>query len=199
MHKTNIRRFAQAVLVMLLGVMLCGCRFGLGKVRQPGTAGGTSIARPVPPPMGAPVAPGMEGGAGWDALGTPVTPPAGAMDAEQSRRWEGMAVYFAYDRSTVGVSERPKLDTLAEYMKQNPAYSVVIEGHCDERGSAEYNRGLGERRALAVRDYLVNLGISESRLETLSFGKERPAVANASSESDHALNRRAEFVISVRR
>jgi len=112
-------------------------------------------------------------------------------------RWDDV-VYFAFDRSDIGDAERPKLEALAQYLKDNATYCVQIEGHCDERGSDEYNRGLSERRAIAIRDYLVNLGVADTRMETIGYGEEKPAVANAANESDHALNRRGEFVIGTR-
>ena len=108
-----------------------------------------------------------------------------------------MAVYFAYDRSTVGASERSKVETLADFLEEHPRYYVVIEGHCDERGSDEYNRALGERRALAVKEYLTTLGIAGDRIRTVSYGEERPAVPDATTEAKHALNRRAEFLLGV--
>ena len=74
----------------------------------------------------------------------------------------------------------------------------MIEGHCDDRGSDEYNRALSERRSLAVRDYLVTLGIAAERMHTVSYGEDRPAVADAVTEADHQLNRRAEFLIGTR-
>lgn len=113
------------------------------------------------------------------------------------RRWEGVAVYFAYDRATVGASERPKVEALAEFLTANSGYYVIIEGHCDERGSDEYNRALGERRALAVGDYLASLGIAGDRIRTLSYGEERPAVPDATVEAQHAKNRRCEFIFGI--
>lgn len=115
------------------------------------------------------------------------------------KRWEGLVVYFAYDRSSIGTSERAKLEHLADYLKAYPEYYVVVEGHCDERGSSEYNRNLGERRALAIKEYMVALGINENRIQTTSYGEEKPAVMDATTERDHAKNRRAEFVIGVNR
>lgn len=107
-------------------------------------------------------------------------------------------VYFAFDSSAIGDSEKPKIEAVAEYMKANTEYVVVIEGNCDERGTAEYNRGLGERRALAVREYLVTLGAEDNKLETISYGSEKPAVPNATTEEQHAKNRRCEFVVGTR-
>lgn len=107
-------------------------------------------------------------------------------------------VYFDFDRSDIKPSEQPKLETLAKVLSENPTYAVRVEGNCDERGNAEYNRGLGQRRAEAARDYLVGLGVAESRVDTLSNGLEKPAIPNAASENDHARNRRDEFVIGTR-
>lgn len=101
-------------------------------------------------------------------------------------------VYFAYDQSTIGDTERVKLDRVAEHLMKNPTYNLLIEGHCDERGSEEYNRSLGERRAIAARDYLTARGIASLRLTTQSYGEERPAVQGTGDES-YSKNRRAEL------
>jgi len=103
-------------------------------------------------------------------------------------------VYFDYDSSQVKASERGKIEAVAAYLRSNAAKKLIIEGHCDERGSAEYNLALGERRALAVRSYLVGLGIEAARMQTSSFGEERPAVPGT-GEAVWRLNRRAEFVL----
>lgn len=102
-------------------------------------------------------------------------------------------VYFAYDNSSVSSSQTPKLEAAAKYMSSNPSAGLIVEGHCDERGSAEYNMGLGERRALAVREYLVNLGVPETRLQTISYGAERPADPGH-NENAWLKNRRAELI-----
>ena len=107
-------------------------------------------------------------------------------------------VYFDFDRSDIKPSEQPKLETLAKVLTENPTYAVRVEGNCDERGNAEYNRGLGQRRAEAARDYLTKLGVAETRVDTLSNGLEKPAIPSAASENDHARNRRDEFVIGTR-
>lgn len=114
-----------------------------------------------------------------------------ATDAKE-RRWK--PVYFAYDQSAIGETERHKLDKICEYLLSHRGFDLLVEGHCDERGSEEYNRALGERRAISVRDYLVGLGLSKSRVHTLSYGEERPA-EKGMSENAFRLNRRAELVI----
>jgi peptidoglycan-associated lipoprotein len=102
-------------------------------------------------------------------------------------------VYFDFDRSTIKSSERAKIEAVANHLKSQPTYKVKVEGHCDERGTEGYNLSLGERRALAVRTYLVNLGISADRVYTISFGEARPAV-DGHTEAAWSKNRRGEFI-----
>jgi peptidoglycan-associated lipoprotein len=103
-------------------------------------------------------------------------------------------VYFAYDSSQINPSERDKIETVSDYLQDNSAYGVIVEGHCDERGSHEYNLALGERRALAVRAYLIGLGLDATRIQTKSYGEENPAAFGHDEES-WRLNRRAVFVL----
>ncbi len=102
-------------------------------------------------------------------------------------------IYFAFDNSNISSSQTPKLEAAAKYMASNPTVGLIIEGNCDERGSAEYNMGLGERRALAAREYLVKLGVPETRLQTISYGAERPADPGH-DENAWLKNRRDELV-----
>ncbi len=102
-------------------------------------------------------------------------------------------VYFDYDSSQVKDSERPALDAVASYLQQGSAGGIIVEGNCDERGSTEYNLALGERRALAVRAYLVGLGIDGNRVQTRSYGEEKP-VCSEQDDSCWSRNRRAEFI-----
>ncbi|MEJ2470585.1 MAG: peptidoglycan-associated lipoprotein Pal [Desulfuromonadales bacterium] len=101
-------------------------------------------------------------------------------------------IYFDFDQFTLSDQARATLADNAEYLKANAGTQVVIEGHCDERGSDEYNLALGESRALAAKSYLVSLGIDPQRLSVISYGEEKPAVLG-STESAWAMNRRAEF------
>lgn len=103
-------------------------------------------------------------------------------------------VYFEFDRATVKASEGSKLENVATYLKGSRRDMLIIEGHCDERGTEEYNRSLGERRALALREYLVNLGISGERITTKSWGEDRPAVPG-NGEGAWSKNRRGEFIL----
>ena len=101
-------------------------------------------------------------------------------------------VLFAYDSAQIEATEQAKIQAVADYMKANPQVKVSIEGNCDERGSAEYNLSLGERRALAARAFLVSQGVDASRVETKSFGKEIPKDPGHTEDSWRA-NRRDEF------
>ena len=102
----------------------------------------------------------------------------------------GSTVYFDYDQSSLTSEAQATLDRQAAFLKASPSFRLVIEGHCDERGTREYNLALGDRRASAVRDYLVAKGINSSRLSTISYGKERPSVGG-SNDTSYALNRRS--------
>ena len=105
------------------------------------------------------------------------------------------AVRFDYDSPQLNPSEQGKIDAVVAYLQQNATHGVIVEGHCDERGSNEYNLALGERRALAVRAAMVSAGIDGARVQTRSYGEER-AVAFGHDESAWRLNRRAEFVFT---
>ncbi|MFT5499387.1 MAG: peptidoglycan-associated lipoprotein [Kiritimatiellia bacterium] len=101
-------------------------------------------------------------------------------------------VLFGYNSSSVEPSERPKVQVLADYLLQTPGVTVTIEGHCDERGSLDYNLALGERRALAIRDYMLQMGVTGDRITTLTFGEEMP-MAYGHDEASYSQNRRGEF------
>ena len=101
-------------------------------------------------------------------------------------------VYFDFDLSEIRPDMRSGLDRKAQFLLEFPTLRIQIEGHCDERGTAEYNVALGHRRAQTTKDYLVSLGVSASRIDTVSYGEERPADAR-SHELAWAKNRRAKF------
>ena len=101
-------------------------------------------------------------------------------------------IYFGYDSFQLPAEEIAKIQQAAEILRGNAGYVLIIEGHCDERGSNEYNLSLGEQRALAVRNYIVSLGIDAQRIQARSFGEERPAV-QGTGEAAWRLNRRGEF------
>ncbi|MCQ2378749.1 MAG: OmpA family protein [Victivallaceae bacterium] len=114
----------------------------------------------------------------------------GWREADPSGNRLGMPViYFAYDSDLLVPSETANLDKIAAYMADKPKLGLVIEGHCDQRGTDEYNRALGERRANAIRAYLVGKGLSDSRFNTVSYGEDKPAV-DGNGESVWRQNRR---------
>ena len=142
---------------------------------------------PEPPPLPPPVALPIE--AEVDIV---------SRDLEELNRESPLSpVFFAYDSSHLDAAGRRVLEENAAVLRGNPTWIITIEGHCDERGTAEYNLALGERRALAARQYLVELGLQGDRLRTVSYGKEFPFAAGQ-DEGAWAKNRRAHLVISDR-
>lgn len=124
--------------------------------------------------------------------------PAGAVPGTQAHFSQTMqgrdTIYFDTDRFDIDSEDQAALRQQAQYLQQYPNIRATIEGHCDERGTREYNLALGERRANAAKNYLVSLGIADNRLTTVSYGKERP-VATGSDESSWARNRRAVTIV----
>ena len=131
---------------------------------------------PPPPPAG-PGGPGGPGGGGA-AIGAVV--PGSQQDLAQSA---GDRVYFEFDRSDINPEAQQILQRQAEWLQHYPNVTVTIEGHCDERGTREYNLALGERRANAAKQVLVAAGIPYSRISTISYGKDRPVVPGSTEEA----------------
>ena len=167
--------------------------------------------RPVtinnPPPSGPTSIPSLSGGgtptdAGARGTSEPIGPngtnPLAPMASFEGRDvdykpFEADTVYFDFDRSSVKASERSKIEDVANQLKNAaPGMDLVVEGHCDERGTEEYNRALGERRALAIREYLVGLGIGAERIRTISYGEDKPADPGH-DEAAWSKNRRGVF------
>ncbi len=141
-------------------------------------------------------APETSGAAGGAAATTP--PAASGIRAGSQQDLAATAgdrVYFAYDKSDISPEARAILTKQSDWLKKNANVTVTIEGHCDERGTREYNLALGERRATAVKNVLVALGIPANRVSTISYGKERPAVVG-STEAAWAQNRRGVTVVN---
>ena len=107
----------------------------------------------------------------------------------------GDRVFFGYDKYDLDLKARTTLARQAAFLKANPGVTITVEGHCDERGTREYNLALGDRRANSVKDYLVALGVDIGRVKTISYGKERP-VALGSNEAAWAQNRRGVTVVA---
>lgn len=187
---------ARTALVVLVLVAAAAC----GKKTPP-------VARAVPPP---PPPPASTAVPRPPAPPTPVAEPtvvppepvrddsiASASLDDINRNSPLKPVFFEYDSSEIADDARGVLDANAAGLKKYPAWTVTIEGHCDERGTPEYNLALGERRAVAARAYLVSLGISADRLRTVSYGKEFP-FEPGHDEAAYAKNRRAHFVITAK-
>ena len=105
-----------------------------------------------------------------------------------------LPIYFDFDKSTIRENQRGRIEKNAAFLKENKQFRVRIEGNCDERGTNEYNMALGERRAIGAKKYLVNLGIHEDRMHTISYGEEKPLL-HGHDEYSWAQNRRDDFVM----
>jgi len=122
------------------------------------------------------------------------TLPLNTWQAASEQPFRSDTVYFDYDKSTVKPGEVSKIETVANGMKSHAGKALRIEGHCDERGTEEYNRSLGERRAQAVREHLVRLGLDSQLIDTISFGEDKPGEPGH-TEAAWSKNRRAEFIL----
>jgi len=131
---------------------------------------------------------------------TEVDPLSGELgEVNEYLRRQGLLrdVYFDFDQASLSAATRDQLATSARLLEERRQFAVTLEGHCDERGTNEYNLALGERRAQAAKDYLVSLGVQASRLSTISYGEERP-VCQESEEACWWQNRRAHPVVTGR-
>jgi peptidoglycan-associated lipoprotein len=117
--------------------------------------------------------------------------------SEMNKKGYLQDAFFDYDASDLRDDARTNLSANAEWLKRYPSIQVLVEGHCDERGTSAYNLALGDRSANAARDYLESLGVSSSRVRTVSYGKERPFCTDA-TEDCYQQNRRAHFVITAK-
>lgn len=173
--KYGLRLVVLRVFPMLLAVSLLtsGCKLGRGN--RNGGVGGDEPLNPIGLGDDGSFALGPRG-----EFGVPIT----------NARFD--PVYFGYDSFQIDGVERMKIESVADYLLANPQVTVLIDGHCDERGSREYNLSLGEHRALAVRAYLISLGVAGDRIQTRSFGEEMP-VNPGTGEMAWSENRRGEF------
>jgi peptidoglycan-associated lipoprotein len=192
--RTGVRAFAAIALIAALSVSACG-----GK-KKPTTAPPPPAAPPpaAPPPPPAPPAPAPTPAAA-PASHTPTEEEAFAsktLEQLNSEKVLGDAL-FDLDSQAIRDDAKPALQKDADWLRRWPSTKVLVEGHADERGSAEYNLALGERRASALRDYLVNLGITNDRIQVVSKGKEAP-VCTDSNEGCWQQNRRGHFVITAK-
>jgi peptidoglycan-associated lipoprotein len=189
--RSAVQRAALAVLVVLAFTA------GACHKKQP------PVARPLPPPPPSdnarPPAPPEPSPEPAPVPSEPVTnDDIGSKSLDDLNRNSPLkAVFFALDSNDVDSAGQQVLQADAEVLKKYPSWQVTVEGHCDERGTAEYNLALGERRAVSARTYLVSLGIAADRIKTVSYGKEFP-FDPGHDEAAWSKNRRAHFVVTAR-
>lgn len=118
-------------------------------------------------------------------------------DSDSGKAGGLQSVYFDFNTAELRAETRTTLDANAQFLKDNATVEVQVEGHCDERGGVQYNLALGEKRAIAVRDYLTAMGVDSKRISIISFGKERP-VSFGHAEDAWAQNRRGNFVVTAK-
>lgn len=193
-----MRRTPSVVAVVIL-VIIGGAFLGCQSARTPRASAPTPAPRPTPTP--APTADIPE-----EVVSEPVTTSVPSVEVTEelpedllllNERGYLEDVFFDTDRYDLTPEAREKLAANSSWLQRYPSVKILVEGHCDERNTREYNLALGERRAAAVRDYLVFLGATPDRIQTISYGEERP-FAEGSTEDAWALNRRAHFVIIAR-
>lgn len=162
------------------------------------------VARPMPPPATANTAPPPPPPPPSPVAEPVPVPPMPMEDTIGSKSLDDLnresplqPLFFELDSSEVSTSGQAVMQANAEILKKYPTWQITIEGHCDERGTAEYNLALGERRALAARTYLVSLGIPADKVKTVSYGKEFPFDAGH-DDAAWSKNRRAHFVITAK-
>ena len=191
-----MRRASLVVVVLAVVLGVGGCARKQAPVAAPAAIpppAATPVPSPPPPPQPPPAPPRAV--ADSDPLDTA---DLDAVNAYVRRQGLLGDVYFAYDRAELSEASRQRLAENAAFLTSHPEFVVVVEGHCDERGTAEYNLALGGRRAGAAVAYIGSLGLAADRLQSVSYGKERPACHSA-SEDCWQRNRRAGFVIVGRR
>ena len=180
------------VLAVAMTVAATGCKKG---PKNPTPLPGSRVNTPQDPEIGKGGV--FKPGDGSEETGgrpTSTTWDPNDPNIQQDRiRFAPFTVYFAFDSSSVRSGEQTKIESLASAMQSDASVYLLIEGHCDERGTEEYNRSLGERRALALREELVKLNVNPDRIRTLSFGEDKPAV-QGHDESAWSKNRRGEFI-----
>jgi len=195
-NKMKLTKFTKLLVIGLtLSITAIGCRKGpVGVTPLPGAR----VHQVPEPPPGGSFGSGP-GGRGVETAPSPTgiaSNPPGPHEgySRDTQIFQADTVYFAFDSSVVKAGERMKVVAVADYLKANASCAVEIQGHCDERGTEEYNRALGERRALALREDLVSQGIEPGRVDTISYGKDRPAV-EGHDEAAWSKNRRGEFIL----
>ncbi|MBI3122473.1 MAG: peptidoglycan-associated lipoprotein Pal [candidate division NC10 bacterium] len=185
--------FTVGVLAGSLALLGCPKRPEVGQA-GPGAVGPAAATAPSAPAAPTPRAgetPVTRATPPAETAVRPAAPAAAAVPAASPLK----DVFFDFDKSNIRDDQKAALNDNVAWLKANSGVKLTVEGHCDERGTAEYNLGLGERRAKAVKDYLVAAGIAADRLATISYGKERPFVLGH-DESAWKWNRRGHMVIT---
>lgn len=157
-----------------------------------GTAGLAACSKKAPAEL--PPPPVNTGPTSTPASTGPVGPTIGTQRHFENAINGQNVIYFDTDRFNIDSTDAGALQSQAQYLAQYPQITITIEGHCDERGTREYNLALGERRANSAKNYLVSLGVAPNRIATVSFGKERPEALGSNPEA-WALNRRAASIV----
>lgn len=198
-------KFLKLAKLLVVGLVLtsivAGCKSPqrltplMGQEKKPPTVTDDNIGKAIVPP---------DKGIGTGIGTQPITPatssgiPTTAGDftkyTQNREEFAAQTVYFELDKAVVKASEVSKLEIVASRMKSFPGKALRVEGHCDERGTEEYNRSLGERRALAVRENLVRLGMDPAIIDTISYGEDRPADPGH-NEAAWKKNRRGELIL----
>ena len=186
--------------LLVIGLVLCVAASGC-KSKKPvdvTVLPGAPAGKPADMPAGGAIKPGEPTTAvpGTEVPGgTPSNPPGNRVGwTEDAQALKAQTVYFDFDSSVIKASEKPKVAAVADYLNANKGKAVKVEGNCDERGTEGYNMSLGERRALAVREELIRLGIGGTEVDTISYGKDRP-VDPGHDESAWKKNRRDDFIV----
>jgi peptidoglycan-associated lipoprotein len=181
-------------IVFLATVLLAasGCKRGQKPVTAPEAAPPPAAA--VPPPAAPPQA---EAPAAPPSEPDPLSGDLASVNEYLRRMGLLGDAYFDYDQATLSEDARAQLTRDSQFLREHPQFALTVEGHCDERGTPEYNLALGERRASAARDYMVSLGVGADRLQTISYGEERP-VCQSVDESCWSQNRRAHPTVTGR-
>ncbi len=189
----KLTKFTHLVLLgLIVTVAVSGCR----KRPTPLTVlPGSKFGNVPDVPPSPPVSPEGTAGQGTNVTGIPQeSADKFANYTRNAEIFKSDTVYFDFDSSAIKGSERSKIASVADYMKGHTADALSIEGHCDERGTEEYNRALGERRALALREEIIKAGVDAGHVVTTSFGKDRPADPGH-NEAAWRKNRRGEFIL----
>jgi peptidoglycan-associated lipoprotein len=193
----RLKTLSTLLLTAVLAVGVVGCKKKMDRVTPLPGYGGARIgdAQPERLPPGSPTGGEASKGNITESTGIPPSDHDITGRPQDREKYKAQTVYFDFDRANVKASEAAKVQEVANRFKSEPANTdLLVEGHCDERGTEEYNRSLGERRALAVRELLVAAGVPAERVVTLSFGKDKPADPGH-NESAWGKNRRAEFIL----